>query len=129
MLSCLMAWKIGSVFNSEPRISAIFEVYMATVNTFNSANHYPVLVVGVTSKPNLVPSRIQSCFLHQLEMSAPNQAQRLDMLGSLSKQYNLGLLVDLPAIAQATAGYVLGDLVNLLTQAFNLAVKDTYSHW
>lgn len=116
-------------FNAEPRISAIFEVYMATVNSFNSTNHFPVLVVGVTSNPNQVPGRIQSCFLHQLEVSAPSQGQRLDMLVSLSRQYNLGLLVDLPAIAQATAGYVLGDLVNLLTQAFNLAVKDTYSHW
>ncbi len=114
---------------TEPRISAIFEVYMATVNNFNSTNHFPILVVGVTSCPDQVPSRVQSCFLHQLEVSPPNQRQRLDMLVSLSKQYNLGLTVDLPALAQATAGFVLGDLVNLLTQAFDLAVKGTYSHW
>lgn len=102
---------------------------MSEVNKFNSANNFPVLVVGVTSKPQDVPGRVQSCFLHQLEVQSPNQAQRLEMLQSLSGQYNLGPEVDLTALSQATAGYVLGDLINLLAQSFDLAVKATYDHW
>lgn len=102
---------------------------MSEVNNFNSTNNFPVLVVGVTSKPQAVPGRVQSCFLHQLEVCGPSQAQRLDMLKSLSSPYNLGLGVDLPALSQATAGYVLCDLVKLLMQSFDLAVKATYDHW
>lgn len=102
---------------------------MSEVNKFNSTNNFPVLVVGITSKPNEVPGRVQSCFLHQLEVCSPNQAQRLDMLRLLSKPYNLGSEVDLSALSQATASYVLGDLVKLLMQSFDLAVKATYDHW
>lgn len=102
---------------------------MTEVNKFNSVNNFPVIVVGVTSKPEGVPGRVLSCFLHQLEVDSPNQSQRLDMLKSLSKQYHLGLQVDLAALSQATAGYVLGDLVKLFMQAFDLAVEATYNHW
>jgi SpoVK/Ycf46/Vps4 family AAA+-type ATPase len=113
----------------EPRISGLFEAYMSEVNKFNSGNNFPVLIVGVTSKPQAVPGRVQSCFLHQLEVGGLNQAQRLEMLQALSALYNFGFEVDLPALAQATAGYVLGDLVKLLMQSFDLAVKATYDHW
>lgn len=102
---------------------------MAEVNKFNSSNNFPVLVVGVTSKPHQVPGRVQSCFLHQLQVSPPDQAQRLDMLRSLSIQYNLGPRVNFPTLSQATAGYVLSDLIKLLMLAFDLAVKATCDHW
>lgn len=102
---------------------------MSEVNKFNSTNNFPVLVVGVTSKPQDVPGRVQSCFLHQLEVSGPSQAQRLDMLRALCTPYNLAPEVDLAALSQGTVGYVLGDLVKLLMQSFDLAVKATYDHW
>ncbi len=114
---------------TELRISALFEAYMSEVNKFNSANNFPVLVVGVTSKPHDVPGRVQSCFLHQLEVLGPNQAQRLDILRSLSRSYNLGPEVDLRALSKTTAGYVLGDLNKLLMQSFDLAVKAACDHW
>lgn len=116
-------------FSTEPRISALFEVYMEEVNKFNCVNNFPVLVVGVTCKAEDVPGRVQSCFLHQLEVSPPNQLQRMDMLKSLSRQYSLSPDVDVPALSQTTAGYVLGDLITLLMQAFDLAVRATYKHW
>ncbi len=99
---------------------------MSEVNKFNRSKDSPILVVGVTSNPEEIPGRVQSCFLHQLEVSSPDKPQRLSMLSSLSKQYNIGLEVDLPMLAQNTAGFVLGDIVNLLIQAFDLAVQDTY---
>lgn len=114
---------------TEPRISAIFETYMAEVNKFNHDNNFPVLVVGVTSKPEDVPGSVQSCFLHQLQVAPPNQIQRRDMLKSLSRFYNLGPEVDLPLLAQTTTSHVLGDLVNLLMHAFDIAVRATYNHW
>ena len=114
---------------TEPRISALFEHYMAEVNKFNAINNFPVIVVGVTSKAELVPGRVLSCFLHQLEMTPPTQPQRLQMLNSLSRQYHLGLEVDLATLSQSTAGYVLGDLVKLFMQAFDLAVETTCTHW
>ena len=120
---------VTCLLHTEPRISGLFEAYMSEVDKFNSANNFPVLVVGVTSKPQDVPGRVQSCFLHQLEVSGPSQAQRLDMLRALSVPYNLGPEVDLSALSQATAGYVLADLVKLLVQSFDLAVKATYNHW
>lgn len=113
----------------EPRISALFEHYMNEVNKFNCTNNFPVIIVGVTSKPDNIPGRVLSCFLHQLEVSPPTQLERLDMLKSLSKQYHLGLDVDLVTLSQATAGYVLGDLVKLFMQAFDLAMEDTYNYW
>lgn len=102
---------------------------MAEVNKFNGISNFPVLVVGVTSRLEDVPGHVLSCFLHQLEVSPPTQSQRLEILKSLSRQYHLGLEVDLAALSQATAGFILGDLVKLFVQAFDLAVEATYKHW
>ena len=116
-------------YKTDPRISALFGTYMSEVNKFNHSNSFPVLVVGVTSRVEEIPGHVQSAFLHQLQISSPDHAERLSMLKSLSQPYNLCPEVDLPMLAQGTAGYVLGDLVNLFIQAFDLAVKSTFSYW
>lgn len=102
---------------------------MSEVNSFNRSSDFPIIVVGMTSKVADVPSRVQSCFLHELELLPPNQTQRLHMLTSLSHSYHLSPEVHLDKLSQATAGSVLGDLVNVFMQAYDLAVGSTIQYW
>lgn len=102
---------------------------MSEVNNFNASNNFPILVMGVTSAPAHIPGHIQSCFLHHLKVAIPSQSQRLEMLTSLSQPYNLSPEVNLSKLAEATAGYVLGDVISLFTQGFNLAVGEAVDYW
>lgn len=121
--------KIEVFFVTEPRVSSLFESYMTQVNEFNRSSDFPALVVGLTSRSEEIPGRVQSCFLHHLQVSAPTQGQRSAMLKSLSKSYHLSSNVDFTSLAQSTAGHVLRDFVALFSQAFDLAVRETLNHW
>lgn len=107
---------------------AIFERYMEEMNKFNRSSQFPVLVVGVTSEFYSVPSRIQACFLHQIEMTPPNEPQRCAMLAALGLEYNLAPEIDhsyIESMAKQTAGFVLGDFVTLFISAFDKAFEET----
>ena len=102
---------------------------MADVNSFNRQNDFPIIVIGITCKVADVPSRIQSCFLHELDFQPPNQPQRLQMLKSLAHSYHLSPNVDLDQLSHATAGSVFGDLVSVFIQAYDLAVSSAIDYW
>ena len=102
---------------------------MSEVDKFNCTDLFPIIVVGLTSKHTEVPSRVQACFLQQLELQPPGQEQRLSMLKSLSKSYYLSPEVDLMKLAQATVGSVFGDLVSVFSQAYDLSVSSILQYW
>lgn len=108
----------------------MFENYMTQVDKFNRTNSYPILVVGVSTSPGAIPSRVQACFLHQLDLTPPTQGQRLAMLHSLARGYHIApeVTADLSDLSKRTAGFVLGDMLALYSHAYELSYSDIVKH-
>ncbi|KAL1006167.1 hypothetical protein UPYG_G00068760 [Umbra pygmaea] len=80
-----------------------------------------VVVVAAVSKHRELTSDVMAAFIHQLTIESPSEEQRRAMLASLSKGLPLGRDVNLAKLAKHTAGFLLGDLCALLTQASKAA--------
>uniref|UniRef100_A0A8C8JI80 Peroxisomal ATPase PEX6 n=1 Tax=Oncorhynchus tshawytscha TaxID=74940 RepID=A0A8C8JI80_ONCTS len=76
-----------------------------------------VVVVAAVSKPRELSSDVMAAFIHQVSIESPSEEQRRAMLASLSECVPLGKDVNLARLAKHTAGFLLGDLSALLTQA------------
>uniref|UniRef100_A0A673Z4B7 Peroxisomal ATPase PEX6 n=1 Tax=Salmo trutta TaxID=8032 RepID=A0A673Z4B7_SALTR len=76
-----------------------------------------VVVVAAVSKPRELSSDVMAAFIHQVSIESPSEEQRRAMLASLSEGMPLGRDVNLARLAKHTAGFLLGDLSALLTQA------------
>nr|XP_023686088.1 peroxisome biogenesis factor 6 isoform X2 [Paramormyrops kingsleyae] len=74
------------------------------------------VIATVPSPPELSPD-VTAVFVHQVEVESPTEEQRRAMLVSLSVGMPLGKDVNLGRTARQTAGFLLGDLNALLTQA------------
>ncbi|XP_073700499.1 peroxisomal ATPase PEX6 [Garra rufa] len=79
--------------------------------------HASVVVVGSVSSQRELSSDVMAAFVHQLAIESLSEEQRRAMLSSLSEDLMLGKDVNLGKIAKQTAGFVLGDLCALLTNA------------
>jgi len=108
---------------------SIFEAFLGQVSRFIGSFNFPILIIGVTSMPAVVSSRVQALFLHQLEMVPPSQEERLSMLKSLSKTYHLSPEVDLIKLAQTSNGFLFGDLVHIFSMSYDMAVSAIFSYW
>ncbi|XP_016308530.1 peroxisome assembly factor 2-like [Sinocyclocheilus anshuiensis] len=73
------------------------------------------------SSPRELSSDAMAAFVHQVALESLSEEQRRTMLSSLSEDLLLGKDVNLRKIAKQTAGFVLGDLCALLTNAGNAA--------
>ncbi|NXC26704.1 PEX6 factor, partial [Campylorhamphus procurvoides] len=82
---------------------------------------HPVLVIGTTSKPQNVPTDLQTAFLHEVKIEAPSEEQRRLMLSMLTAGLSLGKEVSLSKLARRTAGFVLGDFCALLSHSSRAA--------
>ncbi|KAK7127235.1 hypothetical protein R3I94_018425 [Phoxinus phoxinus] len=79
--------------------------------------HASVVVVGSVSAQRELSSDVMAAFVHQVAIESLCEEQRRTMLASLSEDLLLGKDVNLGKIAKHTAGFVLGDLCALLTNA------------
>ncbi|XP_077073366.1 peroxisomal ATPase PEX6-like [Siphateles boraxobius] len=79
--------------------------------------HASVVVVGSVSGQRELSSDVMAAFVHQVAIESLCEEQRRTMLASLSEDLLLGKDVNLGKIAKHTAGFVLGDLCALLTNA------------
>ncbi|KAM6137982.1 LOW QUALITY PROTEIN: peroxisome biogenesis factor 6 [Phoenicopterus ruber ruber] len=82
---------------------------------------HPVLVIGTTSRPQDVPTDVQTAFLHEVKIEAPSEEQRRSMLSMLTASLPLGKEVSLSKLARRTAGFVLGDFCALLSHSSRAA--------
>ncbi|KAL1250824.1 hypothetical protein QQF64_018620 [Cirrhinus molitorella] len=82
-----------------------------------AAVHASVVVVGSVSSQRELSSDVMTAFVHQVAIESLSEEQRRMMLSSLSEDLMLGKDVNLGKIAKQTAGFVLGDLCALLTNA------------
>lgn len=77
-----------------------------------------------------VPSRVLTCFKHEITLEAPGEAERHEILDSLLSDLIVAPDVSVKEIAVQTAALVAADLANLVsrtqTAAAERAAKDSY---
>ncbi|WAR60002.1 hypothetical protein PtB15_11B643 [Puccinia triticina] len=90
--------------------------------TSQSAVKFPLIIVGTTTDPDLLPLSLLALFKTQLAIEAPSEAERLEIIKELLRKDVLAPDVSLKSIALETAGLVANDLVHLVSQARMAAV-------
>jgi peroxin-6 len=77
------------------------------------------VLIATTTEVEKVPDGIRALFTHELEMSAPDEAEREGILRSIINDRGVSLdpEVDLGGIALKTAALVAGDLVDVVERA------------
>ena len=102
---------------------------MTEVNKYNQNSEFSVVVTALTSRPHEIPSRVHALFLQQLEMAPPTKPQREAMLDALVRDYNVEVGLDIAELAKETAGFVLGDLVRLVSSGYDIAFSSLLKYW
>ena len=102
---------------------------MLEVNKYNQNSEFSVVVTALTSRPQEIPSRVHALFLQQLEMAPPTKLQREVMLEALTRDYSVEVGLDIAELAKETAGFVLGDLVRLVSSGYDIAFKSLLEYW
>eukprot|EP00189_Rhodosorus_marinus_P009225 CAMPEP_0184753644 /NCGR_PEP_ID=MMETSP0315-20130426/44207_1 /TAXON_ID=101924 /ORGANISM="Rhodosorus marinus, Strain UTEX LB 2760" /LENGTH=711 /DNA_ID=CAMNT_0027233029 /DNA_START=314 /DNA_END=2449 /DNA_ORIENTATION=+ len=85
----------------------------------------PVIVLGATNRPDSIDPALRRAgrFDRELEMGAPDEAGRNQILISLSRKLRLAEDLDFVLLSRKTAGYVGADLSALTTMASTVAVR------
>lgn len=83
---------------------------------------YPVVVVGTTSEPGQVPMGVLSCFKHEINFEAPDEATRHAMLEMSMAGLTTSPDVSVAHLAQQTAALVAANLNDLVRHAKATAV-------
>ena len=110
------------------------------------------MVTATSSQPQSISSRVAIEFLHTIEVAPPTEPQRLAMVSELATSYltapgirwkqmatdssvgaveiaSLGHHTDFPSLPPSLLqGFVLGDLVSLLSRASHLATTSAIQH-
>lgn len=102
---------------------------MVEVNKYNQNSEFSIVVTALTSRPQEIPSRIHALFLQQLDMTPPTMRQREMILTALVKDYNVDIGLDIADLAKETAGFVLGDLVRLVSSGYDIAYSSLLDYW
>ncbi|KAF8979816.1 peroxisomal assembly protein [Entomortierella lignicola] len=106
----------------EPILSTVLkDCFTQLGDAFKTMGH-PVTVIATTSDIDKVPTSVLGCFLHEIGIDAPNEAQRLAILKNLTVATPLGPDVSLNALATQTAALVAKDLVDLTGRAGLVAI-------
>lgn len=77
------------------------------------------VLVATTTELNKVPEGLRSLFTHELEFSAPDEAEREGILKEVVEERSVRLAhdVDLASVALKTAALVAGDLLDIVERA------------
>ncbi|KAM5345343.1 hypothetical protein ACJ41O_011205 [Fusarium nematophilum] len=77
------------------------------------------ILIATTNEVDKVPDGVRGLFTHELEMSAPDEAERESILKSIISERGVSLepSIDLNSIALKTAALVAGDLVDVVERA------------
>lgn len=77
------------------------------------------ILIATTTEVDKIPDSIRALFTHELEMSAPDEAEREGILHSVLSDSTVPLSpsVDLSSVAVKTAALVAGDLIDVVDRA------------
>lgn len=87
----------------------------------DAGDEFPAAVIATTADKEKIPEGVIGCFKHDVEISAPNEGERLAVLQTLLKNVSLAPDVSLQSLAVRSAALVAIDLVNVLKRARNFA--------
>ncbi|GJQ11648.1 hypothetical protein GpartN1_g3439.t1 [Galdieria partita] len=107
----------------ERRIVAQFLSCMDTLS-HTEFSISPVIILGATSRPDTLDPSLRRAgrFDRELELGAPNERGRDQILRSLCRNLCVDSQLDYSYISKRTAGYVGADLASLITTAATAAV-------
>ncbi|KAE8233222.1 hypothetical protein CF326_g1733 [Tilletia indica] len=89
----------------------------------------PIAVFATTSDPDKCPTSVLGCFKHEVAISAPNEAERLEILQTAVKGTAIYPDVSLKSMATQTAALVAADLVDLVGRAKLAAMARLQKHF
>lgn len=84
---------------------------------------YPMLIIGTTENIQELQPNIPEGFLHHMKMQVPSEAERAIIFTNLTEDVYFSGDVSSTYISRRTAGYVLGDIVDLVKRAQAEAYK------
>ncbi|KAJ7067729.1 AAA-domain-containing protein [Mycena belliarum] len=84
---------------------------------------HPVMLFATTADADRVPMGILSCFKHDVDFEAPNEAERHEILRSLVAGTVFAPDVSLSKLAAETAALVAADIASLVQRAETTAVE------
>ncbi|UZJ54156.1 hypothetical protein CBS101457_003476 [Exobasidium rhododendri] len=87
----------------------------------------PLIVVGTTSNADKCPTGVLGCFKHEMNIEAPNEAERYAMLMSCLQDSTISVDVHVHNLATQTAALVASDLVDLVSRAQMACVERVQS--
>ncbi|GAB1600543.1 peroxisome assembly factor 2-like [Argonauta hians] len=78
---------------------------------------YPMLIIGTTENIQELQPNIPEGFLHHMKMQVPSESDRAIIFTNLTEDIYFSGDVSSTYISRRTAGYVLGDIVDLVKRA------------
>ncbi|XP_069117699.1 peroxisomal ATPase PEX6-like [Argopecten irradians] len=99
----------------DPRVASSFQLCLRQQR--RELLEYPVIVIGSTHSPNMLAADVRDSFLHEIQIEAPNEEERSEILDGLLQNVNYSGDLSGQYLAQRTAGFVLGDMTALISHA------------
>ncbi|RUP43521.1 P-loop containing nucleoside triphosphate hydrolase protein, partial [Jimgerdemannia flammicorona] len=115
--------RAGDQFNpshtqtTEPAIATVLRYLFADLLTSHRRTGYPTMVVATTGDIERLPTSVLGCFRHEVQVEAPAEPARLEILRNLTSGSPLAPDVSLRSLATQTAALVAKDLVDLVARA------------
>jgi peroxin-6 len=91
--------------------------------TVSDRSPHPVAVFATTCDADKSPIGILACFKHEISLEAPNEAERLEIIGNTLVDSVLSPDCSLKSLATQTAAFVPADLASLTARARQAAVE------
>nr|XP_018260747.1 uncharacterized protein I303_06463 [Kwoniella dejecticola CBS 10117]OBR82905.1 hypothetical protein I303_06463 [Kwoniella dejecticola CBS 10117] len=110
----------STVLGRPPPIVKILE---DIVGSAKQSKDWPVIVVGTTVDADSVPNEVLGVFKQDIEISAPNENERLVILQNILEEYHISPDIDLKIIARQTAALHAGDIRSLILRANDLSLN------
>uniref|UniRef100_H2ZMZ1 Peroxisomal ATPase PEX6 n=1 Tax=Ciona savignyi TaxID=51511 RepID=H2ZMZ1_CIOSA len=83
----------------------------------------PVVVIATCHDKSNVVSDIRSLFLHQIQIEAPNERERYEMMIHASRFISASRDINYHKLAKHTAGFVLGDIFELFRKTVQVSIQ------
>ncbi|WWC94829.1 hypothetical protein V866_001679 [Kwoniella sp. B9012] len=84
---------------------------------------WPVIVVGTSVDADSMPNEVVGCFKQDVEIRAPNESERFEIISHILSSHSPSPDVDLKDLARQTAALQVGDIEALLHRAYDLSLK------
>lgn len=111
---------------NEKETTALLQAAKILQSAFNET-HYPALLIATTSEEDKLTTSSRSVFKQVVEVKAPSEKERMQLLEELTQRLELAPDVDLKDLARQTAAMQVEDLVNLVGMMRNVALGEAFA--